>query len=151
MTKYFNSPLENGLRLLLLLEAFGTPQTLDMLYTLDFITIYSKDFQLGTTNLNGDNPYKFSEFASRRAFSFQALQKMVQEGFIEPTLKAQGITYLLTADGQAFSAELESSYANQYRRAAKASAATYGQQPITQLIKSIYKLSGNSFRKESRT
>ena len=84
MTKIFNSTFENALRLVLLLDTFKTPQTLDMLYAVDFISVYGADFGISDTNLNGDNHYKFSEFASRREVVRLALKEMVLQGFIVP-------------------------------------------------------------------
>ena len=40
MPRVFNSTFENALRIILLLDAFGTPQNTDMLYATDFIVVY---------------------------------------------------------------------------------------------------------------
>lgn len=63
MTKNpFNSIFENSLRLLILLDIYDMPQTVDMLYAVDFMTVYGRSFGITETNLNGYNEYRFSEF-----------------------------------------------------------------------------------------
>ena len=73
MPRVFNSTFENALRIVLLLDAFGTPQNTDMLYATDFIVVYGKTFGLADEDLNGDNQYKFSEFVSRAVLWFRRL------------------------------------------------------------------------------
>ena len=76
MDRLFNSTFENSLRLLILLDEYDMPQTLDMLYAVDFMTIYSEPFGLSEQNLNGDNDLKFSEFASQRDLVKEALKEL---------------------------------------------------------------------------
>ena len=80
MDRLFNSTFENSLRLLLLLDEYDMPQTLDMLYAVDFMTIYSEPFGLSEQNLNGDNDLKYSEFASQRDLVKEALKELVLNG-----------------------------------------------------------------------
>ena len=75
--KLFNTTFENALRLLILLDVFDYPQTLDMLYAVDFMAAYGATFNITPSNLNGDNQYKFSEFASRREAVKLALKELV--------------------------------------------------------------------------
>ena len=63
MGRLFNSTFENSLRLLILLDEYDMPKSLDMLYAVDFMTLYSASFGITDQNLNGDNDYKFSVFA----------------------------------------------------------------------------------------
>ena len=81
MDRLFNSTFENSLRLLILLDEYDMPQTLDMLYAVDFMTIYSKPFGLSEQNLNGDNDLKFSEFASQRDLVKEALKDYMRIPF----------------------------------------------------------------------
>ena len=48
----------------------------DMLYAADFMTTYGKTFGVSTSDLNGDNQYKFSEFVSRRQIVQNSLKKL---------------------------------------------------------------------------
>ena len=80
--KLFNTTFENALRLLILLDVYDYPQTLDMLYAVDFMATYGKTFNITEDNLNGDNQYKFSEFASRREAVKIALKALVLDGLV---------------------------------------------------------------------
>ena len=62
MDRLFNSTFENSLRLLILLDEYDMPKSLDMLYAVDFMSLYGASFGITDQNLNGDNDYKFSVF-----------------------------------------------------------------------------------------
>ena len=85
MLRVFNSTFENALRIILLLDAFGTPQNTDMLYATDFIVVYGRTFGLADEDLNGDNQYKFSEFVSRRSMVQKAIKELVLDGLVIPS------------------------------------------------------------------
>ncbi len=65
--RLFNSTFENSLQFIILNDVIQGAVNFDMLYCLDFMTSYSTAFGAGDEDLNGDNPYKYSEFSSRRA------------------------------------------------------------------------------------
>ena len=94
MDRLFNSTFENSLRLLILLDEYDMPQTLDMLYAVDFMTIYSKPFGLSEKNLNGDNDLKFSEFASQRDLVKEALKELVLNGNAEAVSYKDGLSFV---------------------------------------------------------
>ena len=93
MGKLFNSTFENSLRILLLMDEFGKKQNLDMLYVADFMVSYGATFGFSKADLNGDNPYKFSEFASRREIVRLALKQLVLDGLVYPSDTDTGILY----------------------------------------------------------
>ena len=135
MDRLFNSTFENSLRLLLLLDEYDMPQTLDMLYAVDFMTIYSEPFGLSEQNLNGDNDLKFSEFASQRDLA-------------EAVSYKDGLSYIITPEGEDYCGALTSEYAREYRKAAKSVInATKGKSERS-LIAEIFKLGGKSYRQE---
>ena len=98
MDRLFNSTFENSLRLLLLLDEYDMPQTLDMLYAVDFMTIYSEPFGLSEQNLNGDNDLKYSEFASQRDLVKEALKELVLNGTAEAVSYKDGLSYIITPE-----------------------------------------------------
>ena len=98
MDRLFNSTFENSLRLLLLLDEYDMPQTLDMLYAVDFMTIYSEPFGLSEKNLNGDNDLKYSEFASQRDLVKKALKELVLNGTAEAVSYKDGLSYIITLE-----------------------------------------------------
>lgn len=148
MDRLFNSTFENSLRLLILLDEYDMPQTLDMLYAVDFMTIYSKPFGLSEQNLNGDNDIKFSGFASQRDLVKEALKEPVLNGNAEAVSYKDGLSYIITPEGEDYSGALTSEYAREYRKAAKSVInATKGKSERS-LIAEIFKLGGKSYRQE---
>ena len=100
MNKLFNSPFENSLRVLILLDEFGIQQSLDMIYAIDFIVSYGATFGVSENDLNGNNQYKFSEFASRREIVRTALKQLVLDGLVLPVNDQNGIMYRITDAGE---------------------------------------------------
>ena len=131
MDRLFNSTFENSLRLLILLDEYDMPQTLDMLYAVDFMTIYSKPFGLSEQNLNGDNDLKFSEFASQRDLVKEALKELVLNGNAEAVSYKDGLSYIITPEGEDYSGTLTSKGKSE-----------------RSLIAEIFKLGGKSYRQE---
>lgn len=150
MERLFNSTFENSLRLLILLDEYDMPQTLDMLYAVDFMTLYSEPFGLSGHNLNGDNDLKFSEFASQRDLVKEALRELVLDGTAEAVSYKDGLSYIITPEGEDFCNSLTSEYAREYRKTVKTVIdATEGKSERT-LIAAIYKIGGKSYRREVR-
>ena len=148
MDRLFNSTFENSLRLLILLDEYDMPQTLDMLYAVDFMTIYSKPFGISEQNLNGDNDLKFSEFASQRDLVKDALKELVLNGNAEAVSYKDGLSYIITPEGEDYCSALTSEYAREYRKAAKSVISATKGKSERALIAEIFKLGGKSYRQE---
>lgn len=148
MDRLFNSTFENSLRLLILLDEYDMPQTLDMLYAVDFMTIYSEPFGLSEQNLNGDNDLKFSEFASQRDLVKEALKELVLNGTAEAVSYKDGLSYIITPEGKDYCSALTSEYAREYRKAAKSVISATKGKSERALIAEIFKLGGKSYRQE---
>lgn len=148
MTKtLFNSSFENSLRIILLLCEFEKAQSLDMIYTADFLISYGADFGFGEFDLNGDNPYKYSEFPSRRVIVQEALKELVLDGLVLPICTDSGILYAATQTGKAYGDALQSDYANEYREIAFAVTKKVSTGSIRDIIGHINKMSMASLRK----
>lgn len=117
--KIFNSTFENSLRAVLLLDEMQKPARLDRIYVIDFMISYGAAFGYSLTDLNGDNPYKFSEFPFRRNCVKDALRQLVLDGYAIPIHGRNGIEYLITENGSNYSRSLSSDYAKEYRHIAK--------------------------------
>ena len=100
MEKLYNSTFENALRLLILLDEYDMPKTLDMLHVVDFMTLYSAAFGITDHNLNGDNKYKFSVFASHREAVKEALKELVLNGTAQAVSFEGGLCYIITPEGE---------------------------------------------------
>lgn len=146
--KLFNTTFENALRLLILLDVYDYPQTLDMLYAVDFMATYGRTFNITEDNLNGDNQYKFSEFASRREAVKIALKALVLDGLVQALNLNDGITYTVSSDGEDYCNSLESEYATEYRRNAQLAIKSVAGKTERELISKINKMSARSFMKE---
>lgn len=146
MLKIFNSTFENGLRLLILLNTFGSPQSADMLYAADFMVVYGKTFGIAGEDLNGDNQYKFSEFVSRRSMVQKALKEIVLTGYVMPLQVATGIKYNLTRIGKDYCESLSSDYAKEYRNISKSIVKYVSGRTARSLIDEINRMSVASLK-----
>lgn len=148
--KLFNSTFENSLRILLLLAEFDCGQSLDKIYATDFMVSYGATFGVSKSDLNGDNQYKFSEFASRREIVRQALKQLVLDGLIWPDNSATGILYSITDAGREYGAALDSEYAEEYRSTARRIVEMVSDVSERSIIEKINKMSAESLRKGAR-
>lgn len=146
--KLFNTAFENSLRLLILLDAFDEPQTLDMLYAVDFMATYGAAFGITATNLNGDNQYKFSEFASKRDAVKNALKQLVLSSMVQALNLNNGIAYTISSDGEEYCKSLSSEYADEYRKSAELVMKSLSGKSERTLISGINKLAVKSLMKE---
>ncbi len=137
MKTIYNSLFENSLRIMLLLDAFQMPQNLDRIYVVDFMVLYGKSLHVSEVNINGENPYYFSEFASRRDLIRSTLKSLVMEGFVLPTKDARGVLYCLTDGGKVCCRALESEYAVEYLKTAKQLISDLSERDETDLIAEI--------------
>lgn len=150
MPRVFNSTFENALRIILLLDAFGTPQNTDMLYAADFIVVYGRTFGISDENLNGDNQYKFSEFVSRRAIVQKALKELVLDGFVTPSEIKSGIVFQITTAGKKYCMSLESDYAKEYETTAKKVVQFVSGKSERSVIAQINRLSATSLKESAK-
>jgi hypothetical protein len=147
MNRLFNSPFENSLRVLLLLDKFENAQNLDMIYATDFMVSYGATFGAGQSDLNGDNPYKFSEFASRRNIVREALRQLVLDGLVIPIQSDTSIVYTLSEAGVTYSRSLDSEYACEYRKVSGQIIERISDNSERNIIDRINKMSAMSLRK----
>ena len=73
MSRIFNTRFELSLRVLILLNVSKIALDLETTYVVDFVATYGRTFSISDINLNGDNQFKFSEFAVRREIVRAAL------------------------------------------------------------------------------
>ncbi len=149
MQKIFNSRFENSLRIILLLDAFGISQNVDMLYAVDFMAVYGKTFGISDEDLNGDNQYKFSEFASRRSVVQNALKELVLDGLAKPYHIGSGIVFQITPEGKDFCRSLDSDYAQEYSMTARKAVELVDGKSERAVIAAINKMSAQSAGKEA--
>ena len=115
-----------------------------------FHVTYGATFGVSESDLNGDNQYKFSEFASRREIVRLALKELVLEGMVLPENSATGILYSITNAGRDYSATLTSEYAEEYRSTARKIVEIVSNAAERTIIHKINKMSAESLRKGAR-
>lgn len=149
MVKIFNTPFEISLRVLLTLETAGNQwKTADMIAALDFITIYSKDFNIGFENLHGDNNYKFSEFTLRRELVKKAVKQLVLKGLINIlSTKNTGFSYSINKKGLDYCATFQNDYAEAYRWMAQEVQTELVHKPEREILALINQLSISSLQR----
>lgn len=149
MNKLFNSTFENAIRLLVLLNECDMPQTIDKLYVLDFLALYGASFGITEQNLNGDNAYKFSVFASHRESIKEAIKELVLNRTVQAVNYNNALSYIVTPEGEDFCELLDSEYAKEYKKNVQMVIRYTANKSERALISAIYKLSAESFREES--
>lgn len=147
MERLYNTPFENSLRIVVLLDVLQCSASLDRLYAMDFIITYGKTFGISESNLNGDNQYKFSEFASRRELIRLALRELVLNGYAKAVNDKKGIFYQITGDGENYCRSFTNDYATEYRRTAQVLCQTVIDRSDQVIIKAINQMSARSVRK----
>ncbi|MBD5637573.1 hypothetical protein HYI18_02940 [Clostridium botulinum] len=115
MNNLFNTPFEISMRVLLTLLTSGRESmTLDMVAVSDFLTIYSRDFDISDYNLHGDNSFSFSEFTSKRKITKEAIKLLVKNNLIDVLRCDEGFKYLLNDRGRQVCNNFTSDYAAEY-------------------------------------
>lgn len=150
MLRVFNSTFENALRIILLLDAFNTPQNTDMLYATDFMVVYGRAFGIANEDLNGDNPYKFSEFVSRRSMVQKALKELVLDGFAIPSEVSNGIVYQISPAGKKHCESLDSDYAKEYKMVAEKAVRAVDGRSERSVIAQISRMSATSLKETNK-
>ena len=141
MHKVFDSIFENSLRILLLLNEFETEQNIDTIYVTDFISLYGNDFGISQKNLNGDNNYKFSEFASKRQLIQETLKYLVFKELVLVVSDDLGIKYKINEESKTYCETLDSDYANEYRINASKAIGYLNSKSLRAVIKEINSMS----------
>jgi len=88
----FNSPLEIGTRIVLILSALDRKATLNELILLDYALLYSEEFD-GPENLHPALPNHIAEIAHRREHIPTALRFFIKRGLIDPVVIDTGHYY----------------------------------------------------------
>ncbi|WP_215396302.1 ABC-three component system middle component 2 [Rheinheimera oceanensis] len=88
----FNSPIELGTRICLMLTALNSQQSLDDLVLLDYALLYSNEFD-GPDNLHPALPNHVAEIAHRREMLPKAIDFLLKRGLIRLAVKPDGHYY----------------------------------------------------------
>lgn len=114
----FNSPLEIGVRSLVLLNSFY-PMSLDVtqLVDFDYLLIHSGDAG-GPRSLHPPIPLRTGEIIIKRQLIQNALLLMINKQLIKRQVTERGIEYILTDSARPFLNSIESNYIYELRERA---------------------------------
>jgi len=105
----YNSPVETGARIVLLLAGLSRKLDLDELILLDYASIYSDDFQ-GGPSLHPMMLNRLAELVRRREIFPDAIKLFTSKGLMNSQVDEHGIRYSITDAGTAFAAKLTTEY-----------------------------------------
>lgn len=130
----FNSSVETGLRMLVLLEA-AEPAVCDVgrLVVYDYLLVHSDDAD-GPVSLHPRTPHRSGELLVRRQTIVDGLVMLVSKELATVTFDERGVTYSASVLTKPFLDHLESVYARDLRERAKWVAATFGEYTDARLM-----------------
>ncbi|UHH33033.1 hypothetical protein LUW10_14910 [Pseudomonas veronii] len=111
----FNSPVENGARIVLLLAGLTHQLDLDELIFLDYAAIYSDDFK-GGPSLHPMLMNRLAELVRRREVFPGAIKLFTSKGMITSEVNEHGVRYRITPAGLEFADKLSTEYHTDFRR-----------------------------------
>lgn len=107
----FNSPFELGIRMVYVLSGlYPRGADLQKLVVLDFLVIYSEDFD-GPISLHTPVPQRNVEFLSRRDLIRAGLHLMSTKGLVDVQLSDEGVTYYAGENSRSLVGSIGTSYA----------------------------------------
>jgi hypothetical protein len=115
----FNSPIETGVRALILLaEAY--PQGLDLQRILeyDYIMVHTGDFENGPPSVHPALPLRSGELLVRRELIDRGLMLMISRALVTRQATAQGFIFLANDDAGPFLDSLTAEYIHDLRNRA---------------------------------
>ncbi|EIU3496897.1 hypothetical protein APA46_15280 [Pseudomonas aeruginosa] len=111
----YNSPVEIGARIILLLAGLAREVDLDELIFLDYAAIYSSDFQ-GEASLHPVLLNRLAELVRRREIFPGAIKLFTAKGLMTSRVDEHGVRYFITTAGSEFAANLTTEYHSGFRR-----------------------------------
>jgi len=107
----FNSPVESGLRALVLLYSlFPASASLQRLVVFDYLLIHSDDVPDGPKGLHPRTPYRSGELLVRRATLHRGIILYMSRGLINDLYLGSGLAYAATERAASFLDVMTSSY-----------------------------------------
>lgn len=111
----FNSPLEVGLRTLIILVEVNDWCDVQRLTIYDYFLLHSSDIREGPESLHPPSPFRSGELAVKREVVQKGLHLMMSKGLIESTFDEYGIRFKAKDVAHPFLNYFESPYAKRAR------------------------------------
>lgn len=123
----FNTPLESGLRsLVILTESFPEFYDLQRLVFFDYLVVHSADAPDGPSSLHPGTPHRSGEVLVRRGIVEDGLTFLLDRGLIERKFESRGILYGATDYASPFLNCLQAPYTLNLKERAKWVVAAFG-------------------------
>lgn len=113
ITQVFNTEFEISLRLICLLFCSNKKMSFEKIVYLDFISTYSKDFNLTNFNIQGISNFKLSEFITRRLIISNSLKRLVIDRYFIPFTQKKTLVYKISKKGCDFIKQMNDDYIKQ--------------------------------------
>ncbi len=111
----YNSPVEIGARIVLLLAGLSQKLDLDEIIFLDYASIYSSDFK-GEASLHPTLLNRLAELVRRREVFPSAIKLFIAKGLMTSQFDEQGVHYSITDAGKVFAEKLTTEYHADFKR-----------------------------------
>ncbi|WP_146162364.1 ABC-three component system middle component 2 [Vibrio splendidus] len=116
----FNNHIEFGLRALIILKnTFPNTCDIDRLSILDYMIVHSGDFNEKLISLHAPIPNRSNEIYVRRIAMSKGLELLNQYGLVTPTLDEDGVSYVISDEGEPFLDMLREPYGNHLQKRAE--------------------------------
>jgi hypothetical protein len=126
MTQTLNSPLEVGIRAVVMLtELYPTTADISRLVLLDHVVLHSADFG-GQSSLHPSPRTRSGELGLKRALIVQGIAIMALAGLISEVASINGIAYQASDDALPFLDTLESDYLDRLAERSVWASTNYG-------------------------
>lgn len=147
--KIFNSPIEVGLRSLIIFAEFSdTDVDLQKLVYLDYFLIHSGDVSGGPDSLHPASPFRSGEIAVKREILKQSLQILHKKNLLSVVPSPEGIKYKICDSGLKFVKKQTGDYAKSLKERAiwlKASFGSMSQSDLDEYVSKNIKSWGAEF------
>ncbi|UDQ98422.1 ABC-three component system middle component 2 [Lentisphaerota bacterium WC36G] len=149
----FNSPLEFGLRtLIILVEVYPKSLSIQKLSALDYLLTHSNDIDGGPEGVHPKTPRRSEEFFIKRKMIQDGINLFQRKGLIEQQFESDGLTFVATELSGCFLDSLKADYTNSLKNIASWAIETFGNMDdtkITQILESKLSTWGTEFTMES--
>lgn len=148
MNNLFNTPFENGLRVLLILNAIAPKSaTVDRIAAYDFISVYGADFGIADSNLHGINSFNFCELPAKRTVISAGIKEMALNGMIQVRNTKNGFTYSINEAGKNFIKSIDDAYSAQYTSIIKKVSEIYSDKTDLEIANTINQMAVKALRR----
>lgn len=114
--KIYNTPIEIGVRLLMIIVKNKIEIDFDKLLILDYLSLHSNIINDKSKSLHPDNPFHGLEIYSKMNISKNAINILISKGLIDVNFTSKGIAYSSNSISEYFLSFFEGDYYNELEK-----------------------------------